>query len=433
VMPAVQELPTEVLCLIFELSASELCCALPGPSPSSTPISTDIQSPAEFCSLPSLKEFSLHCIALSSVCARWRYVAIGLQCLWDRVYLNCNAFNANNDDIISTTSEFLSRSSTHPLSLDIMIDDPSLSASSTITQLAEDISTALYKHIGRCHSLRLFGSDLIVTAVFDVFMEYNLSSPVFPHSRHSPLSHLHVVQTAQSVGQPTFPTDLSLVAPQLISLRVEHARISSFPRWQLHSVALIDTFLSYQNHFHLLQKSAARHILLDKILIPGGIPYVRRLLDQPVSPVISLTLSRLQCVRVEKEGQREDEQRDIYAMFFTLTIFQTLRELELAGLDASALSGFLAMLRASPPVVFMNLRRLTLRCVDVMVKRGTTSLAMAIVHAFPGVCEVVLEDVVGGEVLVGLWKSNPVVQYGLQVWTQLEEMLVDGDVVQRML
>src|SRR5437016_11653729 len=92
VMPAVQDLPTEVLCLIFELSASRLFCALPGTGlPSSTLTSTDIQSPAEFCSLPSLKEFSLHCIALSSVCVRWRCVAIGLQCLWDRIYLNCNA------------------------------------------------------------------------------------------------------------------------------------------------------------------------------------------------------------------------------------------------------------------------------------------------------------------------------------------------------
>jgi hypothetical protein len=310
-----------------------------------------------------------------------------------------------------------------------MIDDPS----STITRLAENISSALYEHIGRCRSLRLFGSDLIITAVFDVFMEYNLpSSPFLPHSCYSPLSHLHVVQTARSVGQPTFPTDLGLVAPKLTTLRVEHARIATFPRWHLHSVALIDTFLSYKNHFHLLQKSAVRHLLLDAILIPGGTPYVRRLLEQPSSPVISLTLSRLRSEHAEKDGQREDEQRDVYAMFFTLTIFNTLQELELAGLDAPALSGFLAMLRASPPLVFANLRRLTLRCVDVLVKRGTTSLAMTIVHAFPGVCEVVLEDVVGGEVLVGLWKSNPVIQYGLQVWTQLEEMLVDGDVVQRM-
>ena len=120
-------------------------------------------------------------------------------------------------------------------------------------------------------------------------------------------------------------------------------------------------------------------------------------------------------------------------MFFTLTLFQTLRELELAELDAAALGGFLATLRTNPPVVFVDLRRLTLRCLDVMIKQGTVSLAMALVHAFPGVCEVVLDDVVGREVLIGLWKSSPMIQYGSQVWTQLEEMLVDGCVVQRML
>ena len=120
-------------------------------------------------------------------------------------------------------------------------------------------------------------------------------------------------------------------------------------------------------------------------------------------------------------------------MFFTLTLFHTLRELELAELDAIALGGFLSMLRANPPVAFVDLRRLTLRCVDVMIKWGTVSLAMALVHAFPGVCEVVLEDVVGGEVLVGLWKSSPITQYGSQIWTRLEVMVVDGCVVQRML
>jgi hypothetical protein len=315
-----------------------------------------------------------------------------------------------------------------------MIDDPSFSSSSTITRLAANISTALYTHIGRCHTLRLFGSDLIITAVLDVFMEYNLySPPVHPTSGHSPLSHLHIVQTTQTRGRSTFSIDLSLVAPQLTFLRVEHAKISTFPRWHLHSVALIDTYLSYHDHFHLLQKSASRKLLFDKILIPGGTPYVRRVLEQPPSLITSLTLSRIQCARADEDKIGEDDQRSIYATFFTLTLFHSLRELELAELDAAALSGLLAMLRANPPVIFVDLRKLTLRCVDVMVKRGTVSLAMALVHAFPGVCDVVLEDVVGGEVLVGLWKSSPMMQYGSQIWTQLEEMMVDGCVVQRML
>ena len=119
-------------------------------------------------------------------------------------------------------------------------------------------------------------------------------------------------------------------------------------------------------------------------------------------------------------------------MFFTLTLFHTLRELELAELDATALDGFLAMLRANPPVVFVDLCKLTLRCVDVMIKQGTVSLAMALVHVFPGVCEVVLEDVVGAKVLVGLWKSNPITQHGSQTWARLEVMVVDGYIVQRM-
>ena len=428
-MSVAQELPTEVLYSIFELSA---CRALPGPPPSSSTF-TDIQSTAEFCSLPSLKEISRHCIALSHICARWRDVAVGLQCLWEHIYLNGNAFNPNYNDFISTTHDFLSRSSAHVLCLDIMIDDSSFSSSSTITRLAGNISTALYMHIGRCRSLRLFGSDLIITAVLDVFMEYNLSSsPLQPTPRYSHLSHLHIVQIAQTRGRSTFPMDLSLVAPKLTLLRIEHTKISTFPRWHLHSVALIDTFLSYHNHFHLLQRCASQKLLFDKILIPGGTPYVRRLTEQPSSLVTSLTLSRLQCARADEDKIGEDEQRGIYAMFFTLTLFHSLRELELADLDATALSGLLAMLRANPPVTFVDLRRLKLRCVDVMVKRGTVSLAMALVHAFPGVYEVILEDVMGGEVLVGLWKSSPMMPHGSQIWTRLEEMMVDGCVVQRM-
>ena len=120
-------------------------------------------------------------------------------------------------------------------------------------------------------------------------------------------------------------------------------------------------------------------------------------------------------------------------MFFTLTIFHTLRELEIAELDAAALGGFLAMLRANPPVAFVDLRRLTLRCVDITIKRGTVSLAMALVHAFPGVSEVVLDNVAEGEVLVGMWKSSSMIQYGSQIWSRLEEIMVDGCVVQKVL
>jgi len=49
------------------------------------------------------------------------------------------------------------------------------------------------------------------------------------------------------------------------------------------------------------------------------------------------------------------------------------------------------------------------------------------------VCEVVLGDVVRGEVLVGLWKSSPIMQYGSQIWTWLEVMMVDKCVAQGML
>ena len=424
VMPVAQELPTEVLYSIFELNARRIS---PGTSLSTNSTFTDMQS----CSLPSLREISLHCITLAHVCARWRDVAIGLQSLWGQFYLGRNAFH---EDFISTTHDFLSRSSIHSLYLDITIDDPSFSSSSTITRLAKNISTVLHTHVGRCHTLRLHGSDLIVTAVLDVFMEYNLpSSPLHPSSRHSPLSHLHIIQTIQTRRHSTFPTDLSLVAPQLTFLRVERAAISTFPRWHLHSVALIDTFLPYHSHFHLLHQSSSKTLLFDKVLIPGGLPYVWRLLEQPASPITSLTLSRLQCARAYEDKIGEDEQTEIYAMFFTLTIFHTLRELEIAELDAAALGGFLAMLRANPPVAFVDLRRLTLRCVDITIKRGTVSLAMALVHAFPGVSEVVLDNVAGGEVLVGLWKSSSMIQYGSQIWSRLEEIMVDGCVVQKVL
>ena len=91
------------------------------------------------------------------------------------------------------------------------------------------------------------------------------------------------------------------------------------------------------------------------------------------------------------------------------------------------------MLRANPPVTFVDLRWLTLRCVDVMINQGTASLLTGVVHAFPGVCEVVLENVMGGEALAGLWKSSPITQYGSHIWTRLEVLMVDGCVVQRML
>ncbi|KAF8956213.1 hypothetical protein BDZ97DRAFT_1925687 [Flammula alnicola] len=387
-MRAVHELPTEILCAIFELSASGLSADPISPSPSESQTRTGSVW-ADFCALPSLKELSLHCIVLSHVCIQWRYIAIDLQALWARLHLGRNAFK-NDCDTKQTTSLFLTRSKSLPLSLDITIDDP---ATTSDFHLHENcIHEVLHDHVRRCHSLRLLSSDLVITEILDVFIDFNLfTSPLDVH--HTPLSHLHVVQTATSTDQPTFPSDLSLVAPHLVSLRVQGVQVSAYPHRRLHDVALVDAFLPYQNHFHLFMK------------------------DRSGPTITTLVFSELQCIGPG------GHHRDLYGMFFTLSLYYTLQELELSNLTDTAVSGLVGILRPSPPLVFSELRRLTLRGLEVS---RSTVLVLAV--SFPAISEMVLEDVSGANILVyDIWKTG--MHHG--VWPQLEEILLDGVIVRR--
>ncbi|KDR69951.1 hypothetical protein GALMADRAFT_145004 [Galerina marginata CBS 339.88] len=452
-MPAVHDLPTEILCAIFELSAAEVghiagrhssyIAQSPAPSTSSTSAAaattaeTHAAPPADttnFCALPSQKDFLLHCIALSHVCARWRYVAIDLQALWTRLTLGRNAFVSRNYTDVKatdTTALFLSRSADLPINLDIAfsLDDPPLPLSwIQKSRYEENIRRVLLPHIQRFHSLRLMSSELVITAVLDVFLERNLSSS--PNdTAYTPLTHLHLVQilpsssitstsTASAIPQcvqPFFPPDLSLVAPHLTTLRVDGVPISAFPRWRLEHVALRDTFLSYQNHFHLFMKTRISRLVLHRVMIPGGLPYVRRLIKQHASSVTTLSLSELRC------AGPADEHQDIYTLFFTLSLYHTLRDLELAGLSQEAMVGLVVMLGASPLVVFVELRRLVLKGLDVSLSAGEAMAA-----AFPAVSEMVLECVKGApELVYGLWQGN------VGIWPELVEVSLDGELVKR--
>lgn len=413
-MPPAVELPTEILCAIFEISTSQFSLSPSLMFPASTAETRRaLRLPfnvtgSDFCALPSLKDLTLHCLALSHVCSRWRQVAVDMQSLWALLHIGSNAVKRHLE---RTTAALLARSSPLPLFLDIAVQEYS-----DLEPNQSCIRDTLHEHVHRCHSLRIVSSDLIITDIFDAFVDHTLSNLPIREDR-SLLTKIHVVQTSTTLLKPSFPSNLNLVAPSLVSLRSCCASISTYPRWRLQDVFIEEIHLSYHNHFHLFMQTPTKRLILHRIIIPIGTPYVRRVIDQKKSSVVSLVLSELQCI-----GPAEEKQ-NLYSTFFTLSLCPNLQELELAGLDSPALSGLLEFLRPSPPLVFSELRKLTLRGIDI--PRRATVLTMA--SAFPALSEMVLESTLSGAstLVYDTWMSL----HG--IWPQLHEIVLNGEVVRR--
>ncbi|KAF8875086.1 hypothetical protein CPB84DRAFT_1966823 [Gymnopilus junonius] len=431
-MPAAQELPTEILCSIFELSALVLISLAapdtrPGhqhpPAPiasTSTPVdigATAATDTVDSYALPSQKDYFMQCITLSHVCSRWRYIAIDFHTLWTRIHLGRNAFGNNSINGIEaeeTTSQFFSRSADLLIYLDISPQSPVFSYSS------ESINRALLPHVTRFNSLRLICSEAFIAGVLDVFLERNLN--LLDEASYTPLSHLHLARTQSNTVEdnpdtmkPFFPPDLSVISPHLRTLHVEGVQIAVFPKWRLEYVVLKNTFLSYRNHFHLLSSTRTQKLVLHQITIPDGTPHVRLRARQISSSVVSLTFSELRCIG------GEDQHKNMYTTFFSLSFYHNLQELEISRLSREAMSALIDTLGTNPLVALNDLRRLVLR--EVKINRHAVG---AMADALPSVRNMVLDNVEGSSKLVhDIWQQDNA------VWPQLVEIIVDGKAVGR--
>lgn len=426
-MALAQELPTEILCAIFEQSilhptegSSATSTATEPQSP--TPLGPSPTEPNKFCAIPaSYKDPLAQSIILSQVCVRWRDIAIDLQSLWTRIHLGPNAFvSQDNNDTVATemTDNILSRSGRLSLFLDVSftLKDPISYARKV--RYETNIRHSLLPHVERCLTLRLVSNDIIIAAVLDVFLEHNLSSPL----KNSVLSELHLEQTVptnhtQLSGHclVTFPTDLSVIAPYLKTLYVKGSQVALFPRWRLRILSLNDIFISYRNHFHLFMKTSMTKLVLHRVTIPGGEPYVSRITSNYLPTLTSLTLSELRC------SGPEDDHQNMYTLFFVCSIYSSLQELELSGLSRDAMVGLYVMLRVNSTMVLDQLRALTLRKVKLDVV-----LTTAITVSFPVVESLILDRVDGGSKLVfDVWRKRR------EVWPQLSEITLDAEIVGR--
>ncbi|KAH9487452.1 hypothetical protein JR316_0001528 [Psilocybe cubensis] len=324
------------------------------------------------------------------------------------------------------TSTFLSRSGKSPLHLDITFAPPDARLGLSWiqkTRYEESIRRVLFSHIGRCQSLRVESDEFIITTILDLFLDFNLSPS--NNSVYTPLSRLHLAKTISASPvvsdppdyghqQPTFPPDLSVVAPHLTHLYVDGVQVAVFPRWSLERLYLTDLFVSYQNHFHIFMKTRVTTLVLHRVTIPGGIPYVRQILTYHPSSVTSLRLSELRCAGPENEHQ------DIYALFFTLTPYRTLHDLELCGLSEDAMYGLTRMLMSNSELVFSEMRLLTLRNVKLI-----DTMVVPLTNATPGLNGLVLDSVGGGSRLLEVWRRHP------GIWPQMTEVSMgEGESVQ---
>ncbi|CAA7269697.1 unnamed protein product [Cyclocybe aegerita] len=109
---SMDNLPTEILCTIFELSArmveeADRLLMVPEDYPAVEDTTSRRRGPlyADPAMLPPLKNFTKHCVTLSHVCRRWRDAAIDIHFLWTKVYLG-NASVCHGE----TTQDILRRS-----------------------------------------------------------------------------------------------------------------------------------------------------------------------------------------------------------------------------------------------------------------------------------------------------------------------------------
>ena len=316
------------------------------------------------------------------------------------------------------TDQILTRSAALSICLDIALapgDSSRLSAKS--------ISRALLPNVARIHALKIAGNQHLITAVLDVFLECNLKAS--SSQSYASLSRLQVILIENNADglvvknadahQPFFPPDLSLISPYLSSLRIDCLQVGSFPRWRLQDVVLENTHLSWKNHFHLLAKTPANKLILNRVTIPTGGPYVRHL--QPhanTSSVTFLSLSDLRC------DAPEHQRKDMYRTFFALSLYTDLQELIIAHLSREAMAAFLAIFGSNHAVTLSAVHRLVLRRVKVNARAGET-----LAGALPLIREMWLDDVDGSEEFIRIWKHS------VAVWPQLTEITLDGEVLQR--
>ncbi|KAF8186779.1 hypothetical protein BJ912DRAFT_1060054 [Pholiota molesta] len=197
----------------------------------------------------------------------------------------------------------------------------------------------------------------VITDVFDAFVGHTLSESRRPSrgQQRSPLARVCVVQTATTRARPSVRPSRPTWVYWSRRASSRCAAISAYPRWRLREVFLEDIGLSYHSHFRLFVRTTAARLVLHRIGIPGGTPYVRRVVHQGGSSVVALVVSELRCLGPDSEGE---EKQVRYSTFFALSLCPNLQELELAGLDEQAFAGLLAFLRPPPVLVFWELRKL---------------------------------------------------------------------------
>ncbi|KAJ3505863.1 hypothetical protein NLJ89_g7191 [Agrocybe chaxingu] len=464
---SVDNLPTEILCTIFELSArmvegADQLLMMPEDYPTVEGGTPRLRGPlyADPAMLPPLKNCSKHCLALSHVCRTWRAVAINLRVLWTKVYLG-NVSVCHGE----TTQDILRRSGAQLIDLHCRLPQRLTLDEKTFDELRETLQKFMPAAIPRCRSLRVEGIDIFIMAVLDTFIDHMLISPLIG-AVNSKLSALYIVQTSSHT--PTshrtcyYSPDLGVIAPNVTTLRVDGALVSVLPRWHLrHATLAKGAFLSYKSHHNIFNCSAVTTLVLDGAVIPSTTPHVRGITHTRESTVRNLVVSdlRLQLPQQlpplprdnaednEDEGDQVDSAGDedgttnppmppstaeyrseAYATFFALSLPCSLVSLTLAHLSQDAISGFVAVIRYNGlPTTCPQLRELRIR--------GTLFGRMAyegMTRAFPNLSDVELEDVGGRRVVFfDVWRNGVSTRPQQQVWPMLGEVISDGELILR--
>ena len=403
----IQELPIELLYVIFDLGAS----------PFVEQLEEGYQHPSRWRDTftPSHMRFIFrHYLLLSQVSATWRSILLEYGKAWAYVHLGRCAFVSRQFMSI----DILARSAKHPLRLECVFSQVS---PLTPKPKPEAMKAFFAPHIDRIRSLRVAGPDTFISAILDIFIDRTLSASPSPSN---PLIHLHIIQTYPQSGW-VFPLELKLVAPRLTHLVVFGADIAHFPRWHLQKVVLEGgTFLPSKNHHEIFHNTPTRTLILDKIYIAGTPSIIGVRLTPFMSSITSLVLDGLQTFESNAESKTS-----LFASFISLSLPKSLRDLKLANLSDEAVKGLMLVLESVPapyPPLYPELRRLGIEKLQFRSRSACVTLA----KVFSEIQSLELLEVTEDKtIFLDVWRSGG--ETGDSIWPLLDEIIIDGTAVQR--
>lgn len=426
--PSVNKLPTEMLCEVFKLltgcvdgGISDPTMAVMDPDGDSSGII--VTPPADALMLPELTHDSETAIALSHVCKRWRRIMLDRPVMWSRLRITHRRLFSDWADL---TKEVLERSRSNPLHLDVsFLVRCNPNTRDNCQSIFYAVNGIFAKHLARCVSLRLEGRHWAIHYFLRALEYYNYQSDTT-----AGIKWLHIFEEVDRKEiSPNIPFQISLIAPQVVSLASQFALVSDFPTG-MDRILFEDRLFSKGEYLDALTMTYVKHIILANIDIPAArlqweaaqdrVKYLKR----TASPLVSIMFRDIRdSVGSIRSNDRIRAAQQFFAETFLERISETLEQVWFVGISEDIWAGFISVCDGIP-FHFPNVR--SLRLEDINMYDGDDDFDL-LARLFPNLTRLMvgIMDESHGKTLIKLWSLDK------SVWPKLKEIEYDDVLVER--